>query len=327
MSATVPTLHIVIVNYRTGNLLVDCLASLEHEVPAVPGLRVTVVDNASGDASCEVIAAAIAQRGWADWAELVASPVNGGFAHGNNLAIRPAMRDPNPPDAFWLLNPDTRVRPGAVAAILAFLRDHPAAGIAGTALIEGNGTPWPYAFRFPTILSEIERGARCGPLTRLLADRTVLREMSQQDAPVDWVSGASMVVRRDVFDSIGLMDDHYFLYFEETDFCLRARRAGWSCWYVPTAEVVHLAGQSTGLTESRPATGRVPRYWFESRRRYFVRNHGRGYAILADIGWTAAYLFSKARRRAKARMESDPPSLLSDFLRNSAIVTTRSHPK
>lgn len=317
---TPPPLHIVIVNYRTGGLVVDCLASLEAEVASVPGMQVTVVDNASNDDSCRVIAAAIADRHWAHWADLVRSPVNGGFAYGNNLAIRAAMADADPPAAFWLLNPDTRVSPGAARALIAFLRDHPRAGIAGTALIEGNGQPWPYAFRFPGIASEAERGARFGPLTRLLADRIVLRAMSGDAAPVDWVSGASMVVRSDLLTQIGLIDDGYFLYFEETDLCLRASRAGWQCWYVPDAAVIHLAGQSTGLAGSVPATGRVPRYWFESRRRYFIRNHGRAYAMLADIAWALGHLFHKATRRMRARPDDDPPLLLSDFVRNSSLL-------
>lgn len=317
-------MRVVVVNYRTARLTVECLASLEGEVRAMPSLRVTVVDNASADDSGSVIAAAIAERGWGDWAELIRSPVNGGFAHGNNLAVRPLLDGDDAPDLFWLLNPDTRVVPGAAATVAAFMRDHGRVGIAGTALIEENGAPWPYAFRFPTVLSEIERGARLGVVSRLLAGAAVLRRMDARDAPVDWVPGASMVVRREVFEAAGLMDDGYFLYFEETDFCLAARRAGWRTWYVPGASVVHIAGQSTGLTGPRAEPGRIPRYWFDSRRRYFVKNHGRAYAILADLAWAAAHLAWRARRRLATRPDPDPPALLSDFLRGSAIMAGRS---
>ncbi|UVO51485.1 glycosyltransferase family 2 protein [Sphingomonas sp. SUN019] len=315
-----PAMHVVIVNYRTGALVVDCLKSLAVEVAATPGLRATVVDNASGDGSCGVIAAAIAAHGWGEWADLLPSPVNGGFACGNNLAVRVLLDRTDPPDLFWLLNPDTRVVPGAVRALSDFLRDHPEAGIAGSALIEGDGVLWPYAFRFPTILSETERGARLGAVSRLLAGRSVLRRMPPVAAPVDWVSGASMVVRRAVFESVGLMDESYFLYFEETDFCLQARKAGWQTWYVPHGSVVHIAGQSTGLIDGQPVAARVPRYWFESRRRYFVKNHGRAYAVLADIAWAVTHLMWRARRRIAARADDDPPALLTDFLRHSAIV-------
>jgi hypothetical protein len=313
-------MHVVIVNYCTGALTVDCLASLEGEVGSMPGLRATVVDNASPDGSGATIGWAIAARGWGGWARLIQSPVNGGFAQGNNLAIRSLLEADDPPDLFWLLNPDTRVVPGAAAAILDFARDRPEVGIVGNALIEENGAPWPYAFRFPTVLSEVERGCRVGPVSRLLARATVLRRMGAESEAVDWVPGASMVVRRAVFDAVGLMDEGYFLYFEETDFCLAAQRAGWPTWYLPGASVVHIAGQSTGLTGPRATPGRVPRYWFDSRRRYFIKNHGRSYAMLADLAWAAAHLVWRARRRLAAAPDTDPPALLADFWRGSAMV-------
>lgn len=316
------TMLVVVVNYRTGDLVVDCLATLAAEVAATPGLKVTVVDNDSRDGSTEVIGGAIAAEGWSEWADLVISPVNGGFAQGNNVAVRAALAGPAPPDLFWLLNPDTRVTPGAAAALAAFCREHPDAGIVGSALIEENGSPWPFAFRFHTAASELERGARFGPLSRMLAERTVLRRMEHRPAVVDWVSGASMVVRREVFETIGLFDESYFLYYEETDFCMAAGRAGWSCWYMPAASVVHIAGQSTGLTGPRAQRGRVPSYWFASRRRYFEKNYGRAYAAIADMAWLVGHVFWSVRR-VWSREARDPPSLVADFLRHSALASSR----
>ena len=318
-----PAMLVVIVNYRTGALVVDCLESLVAEVRAWPMLRVTIVDNASADGSAERIAAAIVQRGWGGWAHLIVSPVNGGFAHGNNLAIRTARDGPGAPDFFWLLNPDTRVVPGAAAALIAFLADRPDVGIVGTALIEGDGAPWPYAFRFPSILGEIERGARFAPLSRLLAGRRVLRQMPAHAAPADWVSGASLVVRAATIDAVGLLDAAYFLYYEETDLCLQVRRAGWSIWYLPAAAVVHVAGQSTGLTGQRPVARRTPRYWFDSRRRYFVKNHGRAYAILADLAWLSGHLFWRLHHVRAPAPPDEPQVLVRDFVRTSALVAWR----
>lgn len=323
MTAGMLPMHAIIVNYRTAALTIDCLASLEHEVRAMPGLRATVVDNASADGSADRIDAAIADNGWGEWATLIRSPVNGGFASGNNIALRHLSTGQGRPALLWLLNPDTRILAGAARALHDFMRDHPAAGIAGSALINGDGSPWSFAFRFPTITSEIERGMRAGPLTRLLSDKVVLRPMAtDRPARVDWLPGASMVIRREVFDTIGLMDEKYFLYFEETDFCLAAQRAGWESWYVPAAAVVHIAGQSTGLNDSQPEEGRVPRYWFESRRRYFAKNHGRLYAMAADAGWALSHLIWCVRR-AVTRGAADPPALLSDFLRVTASTALR----
>ncbi len=318
------TMLVVIVNYRTGALVIDCLESLVGEVRATPGLRVTIVDNASDDGSAAQIEAAIAERGWRGWARLIASPVNGGFAQGNNLAIRDALDTASPPpDLFWLLNPDTRVVPGAVTELVTFLGHHPDVGIVGSALIEADGAAWPYAFRFPSILGEVERGARFAPLSRLLAGQSVLRRMPPHPAPADWVSGASLVVRAATVHAVGLLDAAYFLYYEETDFCLQVRRGGWSIWYLPTAAVVHVAGQSTGLTGPRPVVRRTPRYWFDSRRRYFVKNHGRGYAILADLAWLAGHLFWRLRNPRGVAEINEPKVLMRDFLRGSALLAWR----
>ena len=183
--AATSSMLVSIVNYRTGALVVDCLASLETEVAGMPGLRIIVIDNASGDDSCARIEAAIASNGWSGWAKLVRAPRNGGFAYGNNLAIEEAARGLEAPELTWLLNPDTRVVPGAAAALASFMQCHPKAGIAGSGLLTAEGIPWPYAFRFPTILAEMERGLRLGIATRLLRNHQLLRRMEDVTAPVD----------------------------------------------------------------------------------------------------------------------------------------------
>lgn len=314
---------VVIVNYRSAPWAVECLRSLVPEIAAHPGARAVVVDNCSPDDSVAVLRAAIRDEGWSAWATLMRSTINGGFVHGNNLAIGPALRAPQPPDVIWLLNPDTRVRPGAMAAMLAFLAAHPQVGILGSGLDEGDGQPWPYAFRFPSAWSELEQGARLGLLTRLLQGKVVARRMPEQPTRVDWVPGASMMVRRQVFESAGLMDDDYFLYFEETDFCLQAKRAGWSCWYLPQARVVHVAGQSTGVTAKKAEATPLPDYWFESRRRYFVKNHGRLYAIVADLLWMGGFALWRLRRRLQRKADTDPPGMLRAFFHHSALFHAR----
>jgi N-acetylglucosaminyl-diphospho-decaprenol L-rhamnosyltransferase len=107
--------------------------------------------------------------------------------------------------------------------------------------------------------------------------------------------GTSLLIHSRVFDTIGLLDEAYFLYYEDMDFCLRAARAGVPCWYVPASRVVHLVGGTTGLNWKTPV-GRVPSYWFESRRRYFVKNHGPAYAAAADLAWLVGTLGRRIRR-------------------------------
>ncbi|MDB5296997.1 MAG: wbbL [Phycisphaerales bacterium] len=315
-------LLVVIVNFRSAGLCVDCLRSLAPEVAAVPGIRVVVTDNPSGDDSVATIGSAIAANGWADWCELKPLPRNGGFAYGNNEAIRPALASNDPPEYVLLLNPDTVVRPGAIGALLDFMDATPAAGLAGSRLEHPDGAPQRSAFRFPTVLSEVESGLRLGPVSKLLSGRVVAPPVPPGEDPVrtDWVAGASLIVRRAVFDAVGLLDDAYFMYFEEVDFCLRAARAGWPCWYVPASRVVHLVGQSSGVTDVKQANKRRPRYWFESRRRYFVRNHGRVKAAAADLLWMTSFLTFRARRRVQRKPDTDPQHLLGDFARNSVWV-------
>lgn len=310
---------IVIVNYRSADLVIDCLRSLEPEVRDQPGVRVAITDNASGDESVAVLRDAIAKHDWADWAAVIPLPKNGGFAYGNNCAIAAAMKSFDPSDYFWLLNPDTIVRPGALSTLLGFMDAHPAAGIAGSRLEHRDATVQPSAFRFHSIFGEVDTALRLGAMSRLLSRWVVAPPPPRQASRTDWLSGASLFVRTKVFEDIGLLDESYFMYFEETDLCLRADRAGWECWYVPESRVVHLVGQSSGFDSSKSVKP-PPKWWFDSRRRYYVKNHGRAYALVADAAWASGYALWRLRRLVQRKPDTDPPKLLSLFLRNSTLT-------
>lgn len=311
---------IVIVNYRTADLTVGCLRSLSDEVARTADLSVVVTDNASGDDSPDRIAAAIHDNGWSAWAKLMPLERNGGFAYGNNQAIRPALQSDTPPDFVLLLNPDTVVRPGAVSALLDFMHENPTVGIAGSRLEDPDGSPQRSAFRFHSIRSELDGGLRLGIVSRLLTSKCVAPPVRDDLHPTDWVAGASMIVRREVFDDAGLMDEGYFMYYEEVDFCLRALRSGWPCWYVPASRVVHLVGQTSGVTVKNTRPKRRPGYWFESRKRYFVKNHGRCYAALADAAWGLSFATFRLRQLIQRKPDTDPPKLLYDFVRHSVLL-------
>ena len=319
-----PSVLIVIVNYRSAGLAVDCLRSLAPEVAETPGARAVVVENASGDDSAAILDAAIRENGWGPWASLTIAPRNGGFAAGNNVAIGPAMASPSPPDLVWLLNPDTIVRPGALRELIGFLGRRPDVGLAGSRLEERDATPLQSAFRFPTVLGELESGLRLGPVSRLLERHVVAPPVADHECRVDWVAGASLLFRREVFDAVGLLDEGYFMYFEEVDFCLKAARAGWPCWYVPSSRVVHLVGQSSGVTRAGEGRKRLPRYWFEARKRFFLTNHGRARSIAADVIHALAYASFRARRLVQRKPDEDPRLMLWDFIRYNFFLTPRS---
>jgi hypothetical protein len=122
-----------------------------------------------------------------------------------------------------------------------------------------------------------------------------------------------------VLRDIGAMDEEYFLYFEETDYCLAARRAGWRCYYVPESRVMHLVAASTGVS-SRPCSARRPTYWFDSRRRYFRKNHGTLYAVACDVVWIVGFASWRLRRILQRRADTDPEHLLKDFIRHSSLL-------
>jgi N-acetylglucosaminyl-diphospho-decaprenol L-rhamnosyltransferase len=308
---------IAIVSFRSAELTIGCLHSIDAE-RSTPGLRirVVVVDNDSGDAPA--IAEVIEANSWSSWVTLVRAPKNGGFAYGNNLAFRIASDD-GPPDYFYLLNPDTLVRKGAIGALVRFFEAHPDVGIVGSGLENRDGSDWPIAFRFPSILSELENGLQFGLASRILQRWVVAVEMSSVPQPIDWVPGASMMCRPAVFDAIGGLDETYFLYFEETDFCFRAKRAGFPTWYVPESRVMHIAGQSTKVTERDVAPKRLPSYWFESRRRYFVASYGIAYAMMVDVVAVLAHAIGQLKRIAQHREDQGVPYFLRDLAHHSAL--------
>lgn len=313
-------LLVVILNYRTAKLTIDCLRSLESEIPTVPGTQVVVTDNDSGDDSVAQIRTAIETGGWADWASVMPLERNGGFAYGNNAAIRPVLEAKTPLPYVLLLNPDTVVRPGALKALVDFMAANPQVGLAGSRLEDPDGTPQISAFRFPNILGELESSLRLGLVSKLLSRWSVLSPVPEAPCPTDWVAGASVIFRREMLDQIGLMDEGYFMYYEEVDFCLRAKKAGWPCWYVPESRVIHLVGQSSGVSETRKPRKRLPQYWFDSRRRYFLKNHGWFYTALADAVWASGFALWRLRRVIQRKPDTDPPQLLSDFLLNSVLL-------
>jgi GT2 family glycosyltransferase len=313
-----PALAVVIVNYRTAGLVVDCLRSLTPEVATLPGTRVVVVDNASGDGSAEHLAAAIASHGFGAWVTLLALPQNRGFAAGNNAALRHLRAGPAAPRWYLLLNPDTIVHPGALTALVARGDGGPKVGVVGSRLEHPDGTPQVSTFRFHGLANQLDGALSLGVVSRLLSRWALVVPVPDAARRVDWVSGASLLVRAEVLDAVGLLDEGYFLYYEEVDLCLRAARAGWECHYEPASRVVHLVGRSTGVDPSR-AVRRLPGYVLDSRRRYFVKNHGRAYAIAADLLWIAGHLAWRLRMRLQGHPDRAEAGVLRDFVRRGAL--------
>ena len=313
----------VTVNYKTPELTIKCIESVarERELNA-PTLTMCVVDNDSGDDSVGMIRAAIEQSGWSDWVEVIAAERNGGFAYGNNIAIRAALARSREkqPDFIWLLNPDAEARTGAGIELVRFMQAHPRVGLATGRSFGVDGQGKTAAYRHFTPLNEFLGQFQLGMLERLLPSSLLVIPTGDEPLRAVWLSGSSLMIRREVFDDVGLMDEGFFLYFEETDFCLAAGRAGWELWYVPASRIMHLEGAATGLTLDEVAKPRRARYWFESRRRFLLKNYGPIRTLLADTAHMVGFALWRLRRRIQNKPDLDPPHYLSDFFANSVFV-------
>lgn len=301
-----PRVLAIVLNWRTPEMSLRAARAAQRAMAGIAG-AVVIVDNASGDGSCETMQAATA--GW-DRVRVVQSGRNGGFGAGMNAGMRAGLPDGARPDYVYLLNSDAFPEPDAIAALLAHLESTRGAGLAGSRIHGPDGTPHVTCFRFPSVPGEFEGAARIGPLSRLLRRHAVPLPVPETTRRVDWLAGASLMIRQDLLDEIGGFDEAFFLYFEETDLCLRAARAGWQTHYVAGSRVEHIGSVSTGMK----GWDRVPDYWFASRRHYFLKNHGRAYlaavtaAHLAGAGLGA--LWRMIRRKGAAR----PPHFLRDLV-------------
>ncbi len=308
---------VIIVTYKTAELAIDCVRSIDTErQDADLIITATVIDNSSED--FDAIRQAIDLNGWSDWVQVACPPKNGGFAYGNNFGVKLASKTETP-DYIHLLNPDTVVRKGAIASLVQLLETHRTVGIAGSSFENLDGSDWPFAFRFPTIISEIEEGLQFGLASQALLPWVVARTMGKSPERVDWVPGASMMIRGAVFRQVGGLDENYFLYFEETDFCFRANKLGFQTWYVPQSRVMHIAGQSTKVTERDARARRLPAYWFESRCRFFVTSYGLPYAIITDVCAMIARSLGAVKRFCLLQRSSGVPHFVNDLLRHSPL--------
>ena len=311
-------LLVVILNYRVTDLTVDCLRSLEGRIHRVPGARVAVLENGTGGDAADRLRRAIGENGWDAWADLDVVHPNLGFTGGNNRVIQKALASQDPPEYVLLLNADTWVHDGALESLVDFMDGHPAVGIAGSKLVWPEGGTQGTPFRFLGIGTEVDASMKLGLLTGVFRPAS-LSPKPEEASEVDWVSGASMILRRTMLDQIGLLDEGLYTYFDDVDLCLRARRAGWPSWYVPSSVVTHLEGRSTGIVAH--VRKRRPDYWFQARRRFFLKNHGRLYTALVDAAFILGSMTWQLRRRLQRRPDTDVPQFLRDFIRNSVFVS------
>jgi GT2 family glycosyltransferase len=229
-------LDIIVVSWNTRDILRDCLASVYEQTRGI-SFQVIVVDNASSDGSAEMVRAEFPQ------AVLIENTENRGFAAANNQGMEIAGGR-----YVLLLNSDTIVLDGAIQKTLRFAESHPEAAVVGCRVLNPDGTLQRTCFMFPSLLNLVlaatylykiaPRNSFCGRERMGGWERDAVRE-------VEVVSGCFMLVRREAIERVGLMDEEYFMYAEETDWCWRFKKAGWKSLFYPDAQIVHLGGQSS----------------------------------------------------------------------------------
>jgi N-acetylglucosaminyl-diphospho-decaprenol L-rhamnosyltransferase len=284
-------LAIIIVNYKTPQLVIDCLESIIDDIDARSN-KIIIVDNCSRDASFEEIQNWIDQNNTPIKIELIGADVNTGFSGGNNTGISYAVGANN----YLLLNSDTLIRKGAINLLLNAAKSHQFAGLISPRLEWPDATPQESCFRFHTPISELISSARTGLITKLFKPYVVPQKVNNEIVNCDWTSFACVLIKAEVFKAIGLMDDGYFMYYEDVQFCRRATLAGWQVLNQPAAHVVHLRGGSSTLKARAKLRKRLPRYFYESRTRFFYQAYGRTGLLAANLLWTLGASISMLRK-------------------------------
>ncbi len=255
--AAAPLVSVIVVSWNTRELLRACLDSIYAQPPDGP-FDVWVVDNASADGSPAMVRERFPQ------AHLIENATNRGFAAANNLGLRQSRGR-----YALLLNSDAEATPGALTAMARFMDEHPRAGAAGPKLLNPDGSFQASYARFPTLLSELALLTGTARWWQGPYAPSPRPQASEQARPVDWVAGAALIVRRAAMDEVGLMDERYFLYSEETDWCWRLGRGGWPVWYLPRVEIVHHAGAS-----SQQRSVQTYALLYEGKLRFFAQHYG-----------------------------------------------------
>ncbi|HNS20231.1 MAG TPA: glycosyltransferase family 2 protein [Sedimentisphaerales bacterium] len=292
-----PDVTVVVVSWNTREILRDCLRSVYENGGAVR-CQVIVVDNASADGSAEMVRSEFPE------VQLIANADNLGFAAANNQGM--AMAGGR---YVLLLNSDTVVLDGAIAKTVAFADAHPDVAVVGCRVMNPDRTLQPTCFMYPSLLNMVLSATylyKLFPRSRLFGRERMTWWQRDDERDVDVVTGCFMLVRREAIEQVGVMDEQFFMYAEETDWCYRFRQAGWRLLFSPVGEIIHLGGQS-----SKRVGVEMTVQLRLSILRFLRKHHGRAYYRLACLlvfaffavripGWLIVYSMSRGRREQAA---------------------------
>jgi GT2 family glycosyltransferase len=252
--------------------------------------EIVVVDNASDDGTAVLVRERFPN------VTLLENPTNEGFGRAANRG----WRETTAPYVV-ILNPDTELRPGAAWALLDFAAAHPRAGLVGPRVLNADGTLQHSCFRFPSLKMVLTGFFGLLPLDSPANGRYRPDEY-ERPHPVEHLLGACLLVRREAAEQVGLLDDGFYMYFEETDLCYRLRRAGWESWYTPDATVIHHGAHSTSREPERMSAA-----FYRSQARFYQKHYRlpaylalKALSVLGVTYWTARTARGLLRRRVSA---------------------------
>lgn len=282
-------LAISIINYRTADLTLNCVKSVLADIGTIDA-QIIVVDNASGDGSDDAIESWISEQPEDIPVKLVRSDVNTGFSGGHNIGIKTEQAE-----YFLVLNSDAVLRPGFLKTILVTADAHPEIGLIAPQIETDDGDIQVNCFRFHSPLSELVRGARSSPVTRMFPKSVVALQPPANQAEIEWASFACILLRDTMVQELGPMDEGYFLYFEDAEYCLRARRAGWRILQETKAVAVHYRGGSGPVKTLEKARKRLPPYFYASRTRFLRQAHGAFGPLAGNALWILGRIIANVR--------------------------------
>ena len=281
-------LLVVIINYKTPDLTSQAVLSV---IPQLGGDdKICVVDNLSQDNSIDFLTKFIEDNNFQDKVNFIASPINGGFSAGNNIGIKSEESK-----YYLLLNSDAYIKEQAIQQLITKIQQSSSIGIVAPQLIWEDGKQQTSCFNYLTPVNTFLNTVNTGIISRLFSllgvNEVAIPLTKHNTTNPEWLSFACILLRGSLIQDIGLMDEGYFMYYEDMDYCHRAKIAGWSLSYEQNAKVVHLnQGASNQVTIKR-----LPRFYFDSRSRYFLKFHGHLGLLLANLNWSVGRVISLFR--------------------------------
>jgi len=286
MSVQTTSLSVVTVSWNTRDLLRECLESLKQELDNLPQVKseVFLIDNDSHDGSAQMVASEH------PWVHLIVNKENLGFAKANNQAFKLAKSE-----FVLLLNPDTKVLPGAIGTLIEFLQSKPEAGIVAPMLLNSDMSVQRSCRKFPTFTNMLyeliglskmfKPGTAAGAKFR---EYKMLDWEHDDEREVDQPEGACLLLRQSVIDQVGVLDEGFFMLFEEVDWCYRIKKAGWQIWFTPRAKIIHHYGQSIKQVKAKMILSShkgLFRFWHKHYRgnRWYLDAFA--YAGLMALAW------------------------------------------